>query len=45
MALHERVLVQRSFHREFAYRGVEDLHHQQVIDEMKLFVNVMICNF
>lgn len=31
MALHERKQVQRSFHREFGYRGIEDFHHQQVI--------------
>ncbi len=30
MALHERKQVQRSFHREFGYRGIEDFHHQQV---------------
>lgn len=30
IALHERKQIQRSFHREFGYRGVEDFHHQQV---------------
>lgn len=29
VALHERKTIQRSFHREFGYRGIEDFHHQQ----------------
>jgi lamin B len=29
VALHERSLAQRSYHREFGYRSGEDLHHQQ----------------
>lgn len=36
MALHERKQVQRSFHREFGYRGIEDFHHQQVIQIKKI---------
>jgi lamin B len=41
VATHERKLVQRSIHREFGYRGIEDFHHQQVSVNLSLCISFL----